>query len=167
MAHHSLVTNVDSLRAKQKSSLNWRTGLISAILAASIVCVAYLEIAGVEENSENEPVVFLGSNLNAQLSDGHQTPHAMDSREPQSAAQNTSSKLHLASKLPDKDHKLKFLRIKGFEVRGPFPKIGLHGGVPTMNADIVDSMEDPQVRPITPLSTAEHAPRAADPRPPD
>ena len=150
MVHSFLVTNVESMRSssKHKSSFNWRTGSVSAIVTASIVCAAYLKIAGVDQKIAEEPAVLLGSNTKA-ASKGHQILHAIVSGSPEkgskSAAQNISSKLHLAPKLPRSVHKLKVLAIKGYEVRGPFPKIGKYGVVPQMNADIVDSMEDPQV----------------------
>jgi hypothetical protein len=151
MAHSFLVTNFDSMRSiKQKSSLNWRTGLVSAFVTVSIVFVAYFKVAGIEKKSAEAPLVLLGSNVKAVSSAGqflHAVVRDNPVKGPQSAVQNTSSKLHLASKLPSTIHKLKVLAIKGYEVRGPFPKIGRYGVLPQMNADIVDSMEDPQVRP--------------------
>ncbi len=148
MVHSFLVTNVESMRSsKHKSSFNWRTGSVSAIVTVSIVCAAYLKIAGVDKKIAEEPAVLLRSNTKPE-SKGLQI-HAIVSgsleKGSKSAAQNISSKLHLAPKLPRTVHKLKVLAIKGYEVRGPFPKIGKYGVVPQMNADIVDSMEDPQV----------------------
>ncbi len=148
MTHSFLVTNVDSMRSiKPKSTFNWRIGSVSTIVTVSIVCVAYLKIAGVGKQLAKDPVSLLG-NMKT-VSSVHQNPHDIVNGSPEkrskSAVQDASSKIHLSSKLPGAVHKPKVLAIKGYEVRGPFPKIGKYGVLPQMNADIVDSMEDPQV----------------------
>ena len=44
------------------------------------------------------------------------------------------------------------------DVHGPFPRIGMYGVLPRSNADIVDDLEDPQVRPDNSAQTIESPP---------
>jgi hypothetical protein len=155
MDHHFLVTNVDTMRHfKEKSSFNWRTGMVSVIVTALIVCASCLDIAGIGNKSSDKPVEFLGSTA----SESYQTPStaivSVSGSANQESEQNSTSITQLRGKKSNnrhpvkktgKAHKPKVLHIKGYEIRGPFPKIGMYGVVPQTNADIVDSMQDPQV----------------------